>query len=275
MPELPEVETIAHELCSEIKGDIISSVKIFRNNPIIQGDIEKFKLELIGKKIFDVYRRAKYLIFHLKPRCFLISHLRMTGKFIVSQYLSEPSKYNRVWFILKSGRLMIFDDVRCFGTLEIQKKLNDSNSIKKLGIEPLSKEMDTEFFFKKLSNSKREIKSVLLDQKIVAGLGNIYVSEILFRSGIHPESSVCKFRKKDWVKIVNFTREVLEEAIANNGTTISDFRRVDDKTGQFQKFLNVYGKKNEPCTKCGTPIQRIVQQQRSTFFCLECQKFKT
>ena len=274
MPELPEVETIVKELRSEISGDKISTIEIFRSNPIIQGNIEKFKLELKGKEFVDITRRAKYLIFHLKPKSYLIAHLRMTGKFIVRDYLAEPSKYTRVRFILKSRKILFFEDVRCFGTLEIQKNLDDSNSIIKLGIEPLSKEMNPNFFLKKLSKSKREIKSVLLDQKIVAGLGNIYVSEILFGSGIHPQSEVCNLQKKDWGNIVKYTQIILEKALKNNGTTISDFRRIDDKTGKFQQFLKVYGKNNQPCPKCGIPIQRIVQQQRSTFFCLDCQKMK-
>ena len=274
MPELPEVETIVRELRNEISGDKISSVDIFRKNPIVQGDLVKFQQDLNGRKFLDVTRRAKYLIFHLYPRGFLIAHLRMTGKFIVSKYASKPSKYNRLCFHLKSGRILIFDDLRCFGTLEIQKKLDDSKSLFKLGIEPLSKEMHSNYFIKKLSKSKRNIKSILLDQKIVAGLGNIYVSEILFRSCIHPQSAVRKLNEKDWNKIIKYTQIILEEAIKNNGTSISDFRRINDKTGKFQKFLQVYGKKNQPCPKCGIPIQRVVQQQRSTFFCLGCQKMK-
>ena len=274
MPELPEVETIVKELRTEISGEIISNVEILRKNPIIQGNLNKFKLELKGKKILDITRRAKYLIFHLKPKSFLIAHLRMTGKFIVSDYITETTKYTRVLFKLKSNRILIFEDIRCFGTLEIQKKLDNSNSLIKLGIEPLSKEMEPRFFLKKLSKSKREIKSILLDQKIIAGLGNIYASEILFRSCIHPKSQVSNLQKNDWKNIVKFTQTILEEAVKNNGTTISDFRRVDDKTGEFQQFLKVYGKTNQPCPKCGIPIQRIVQQQRSTFFCLECQKIK-
>jgi len=275
MPELPEVETIVKELRNEISGDIISTVEIFRRNPIIQGDLDKFKLELKDKEFLDVTRRAKYIIFHLRPKSFLIAHLRMTGKFIVRDKLVEPSRYTRAWFILKSGRILIFEDIRCFGTLEIQKKLDNSKSLLKLGIEPLSKEMNPRFFLKKLSKSNREIKSVLLDQKIIAGLGNIYVSEILFRSGIHPQSAVCSLKNKDWIKIIKFTQLILKEAVKNNGTTISDFRRVDNKTGKFQQFLKVYGKTNHPCPKCGIPIQRIIQQQRSTFFCLKCQKIKT
>ena len=130
MPELPEVETIVRELSDKIKGEIIASVKIFRSNPIIQGNLEKFKHDLNGKKFLHVTRRAKYLIFHLEPKCFLISHLRMTGKFIVSNSLSIPKTHNRVWFIFRSGKILVFDDIRCFGTLEIQKRLIDSNSLK-------------------------------------------------------------------------------------------------------------------------------------------------
>ena len=274
MPELPEVETIVRELRDEISGDIISSVEIFRSNPIIQGDLLNFQEELKGRKLKNVTRRAKYLVFHFKPKFFLIAHLRMTGKFIVSNRISKPSKYNRVWFNLESGRILIFDDIRCFGTMEIHDTLDDSNSLKKLGIEPLSREMNPNFFIKKFSNSKREIKSVLMDQKIIAGLGNIYVSEILYHSKIHPQSKVKCLIKKDWYKIIKYTQTILEDAINNNGTTISDFRRVDDKTGKFQKFLRVYGKINQPCSRCGILIQRIVQQQRSTFFCSKCQKIK-
>ena len=113
---------------------------------------------------------------------------------------------------------------------------------------------------------------ILLDQKIVVGLGNIYVSEILFRSRINPQLASGKILKKEWTKIIKHTQNILKEAIENNGTTISDFRRVDDKTGAFQEFLQVYGKNNQPCPECGVTIQRIVQQQRSTFFCSECQK---
>ena len=272
MPELPEVETVVRELREEICGDIISSVEIFRSNPIVQVDLDVFQEQLCGREFVNITRRAKFLIFLLKPKRFLLAHLRMTGKFIVSDSLIEPTKYNRVWFNLKSGRLMIFDDIRCFGTLEVYDDLADSKSLQKLGIEPLSNAMTPEYFKKHLASSKREIKSVLLDQTVVAGLGNIYVSEILFRSRIHPQRSTGSITKKEWSLIIKHTKYILKAAIKNNGTTISDFRRVDDKTGKFQQFLQVYEKKEQPCTECGTPIHRIVQQQRSTFFCPECQK---
>jgi len=272
MPELPEVETVVRELRGEICGEIISSVEIFRSNPIVQGDLEAFQKQLTGRKFVDVTRRAKYLIFHLEPGRYLVAHLRMTGKFIVSDPLPRPTKHNRVWFNFKSGRLMIFDDIRCFGTLEIFDDLVESKSLQKLGIEPFSNAMTPDFFNELLSASKREIKSVLLDQKIIAGLGNIYVSEILFRSRIHPQRSSDSIKNKEWPRIIKNTKDILEEAIKNNGTTISDFRRVDEKTGKFQQFLQVYDKKEKPCTECGTPIQRIVQQQRSTFFCPACQE---
>ena len=272
MPELPEVETVVKELREEICGDTILSIDIFRDNPIVQGDLDAFQKKLCGLTILDVSRRAKFLIFHLQPERYLIAHLRMTGKFIVSESLSEPSKYNRVWFHLKSGRLMIFDDIRCFGTLEVYDKLTHSKPLLKLGIEPLSAELNPDFFIKKMSSSKREIKTVLLDQKIVVGIGNIYASEILFRSKIHPQRPAGKLLKKEWVRIVKYTQSILEEAIKNNGTTISDFRRVDDKTGKFQQFLQVYGKHEQACPICEVPILRIVQQQRSTFFCSKCQK---
>ena len=271
MPELPEVETVVRELRGELSGDVITSVEIFRSNPIVQGDCDLFQEQLRGRKFLDVTRRAKYLIFHLQPERYLLAHLRMTGKFIVCDPLPKPSKHNRVLFHLKSRRVMIFDDIRCFGTLEVYDNLADSKSLLKLGIEPLSSDLTSDFFMKRLASSKRAIKTVLLDQKIVVGLGNIYVSEILFRSRIHPQRSAGSIGKKEWPLIIKYTKKILVEAIENNGTTISDFRRVDDKTGKFQQFLQVYDKNNHPCAKCGVPIQRIVQQQRSTFFCPKCQ----
>ena len=272
MPELPEVETVVRELSKKICGDSISSVDIFRNNPIVQGDLEAFQKQLIGRKFKYVKRRAKYLIFYMHPHGFMVAHMRMTGKFIVCDPIDVPSKYNRVWFHLSSGRLMIFDDVRCFGTLEVYEKLSDSKALNKLGIEPFSEDLNVNYFKSKVASSKREIKSILLDQQIIAGLGNIYVSEILFRSKISPLRTSETIRNKEWSQIIKYTQSVLEEAIENNGTTISNFRRVDDKTGKFQKFLKVYDKKEKPCPNCGIPIQRIVQQQRSTFFCPECQQ---
>ena len=155
MPELPEVETVVRELREEICGDIISSVEIFRSNPIVQGDLDRFQEQLCGRKFIDVRRRAKYLIFNLEPTKYLVAHLRMTGKFIVSDPLPEPTKYNRVWFNLESGRQMIFDDIRCFGTLEVYDDLADSKSLQKLGIEPLSKAMSIGYFKKNLGSSKR------------------------------------------------------------------------------------------------------------------------
>ena len=245
---------------------------VFRSNPIVQGDLEAFQQQLSGRTFHDVTRRAKYLIFHLQPSGYMVAHMRMTGKFIVTEPLAEPEKYNRVWFHLGSGRLMIFDDVRCFGTLEFYEKLDDSKALCKLGIEPFADDLNANYFISQLVSSTREVKSILLDQKIIAGLGNIYVSEILFRSKINPRRSAGKIRKTEWSEIIKFTQEVLGEAIENNGTTISDFRRVDDKTGKFQQFLKVYDKNEQPCPDCGVPIQRIVQQQRSTFFCPECQR---
>ncbi len=271
MPELPEVETVVRELNDEICGDSITSVEIFRSNPIVQGDLEAFQNQLIGRSFKYVTRRAKYIVFHLIPSGHMVAHLRMTGKFIVCGSIDVPTKYHRVWFHLNSGKMMIFDDVRCFGTLEFYKKLSDSKALNKLGIEPFSENLTVNYFKSKVASSKREIKSILLDQQIIAGLGNIYVSEILFHSRISPIRITETISQKEWAEIIKYTKSVLKDAIENNGTTISDFRRVDDKTGKFQQFLKVYDKKDQPCTNCGILIQRIIQQQRSTFFCPECQ----
>ena len=272
MPELPEVETIARGLDSSVRGEIIESLEIFRSDPIIQGDLKWFIESLEDRKILGVRRRAKYLLFKLHPFGGLIGHLRMTGKFSLSLQKGDPGLYERVRFHLKSGRVLSFSDLRCFGTLEYVDSLEAWENSKVLGCEPFSDGFDAKWLKKRFSISRREIKPALLDQQLVCGIGNIYASEILFRSRIHPGRKTKRVKLRECKILVEQTRSILEEAIKKNGTSISNFRRIDEKSGEFQNFLRVYRHKEKPCRDCGTPIQRLVQQQRSTFYCPGCQK---
>ena len=272
MPELPEVETVVRGLRSQIVGETIDRVEILHPTLIVQGDRKAFRDRLLERTIHDVTRRAKFLCFHLSPKGYLLGHLRMTGKFVVTE--TEPSldKHQRVRFRFQSGRWMVFSDVRCFGTLEALDTLEESPALANLGLEPLSSKFTPDSLRNPFQRTSRNIKSMLLDQRVVVGIGNIYASEILYRIGVHPERPAQQVRSKERKQLVATTKFVLQEAIAMNGTSISDFRRVDDKTGEFQDFLRVYGKDGSPCPTCGTPIQRIVQQQRSSFFCPACQQ---
>ncbi|MEE2717167.1 MAG: bifunctional DNA-formamidopyrimidine glycosylase/DNA-(apurinic or apyrimidinic site) lyase [SAR324 cluster bacterium] len=272
MPELPEVETVVRGLQSQIVGETFADVEILHPTLIVQGNRDVFREKLQNRTIRQVTRRAKFLCFHLAPTGYLLGHLRMTGKFVIAEAEPSTDKHQRVRFRFQSGRWMIFSDVRCFGTLEMLDTLEDSRALANLGLEPLASEFTPEALRNPLQRTSRNIKSVLLDQRVVVGIGNIYASEILYRIGVHPERPAQQVRPKERKQLVATTKSVLQEAIAMNGTSISDFRRVDDKTGEFQAFLRVYGKDGSPCDTCGTPIQRIVQQQRSSFFCPTCQQ---
>ena len=272
MPELPEVETVVRGLRSQIVGETFAQVEVLHPTLIVQGDRDAFREGLLDCTIRDVTRRAKFLCFHLSPKGYLLGHLRMTGKFIVAETEPPLDKHQRVRFQFQSGRWLVFSDVRCFGTLEVLNTLEESHALANLGLEPLSSDFTPDSLRNPFQRTSRNIKSVLLDQRVIVGIGNIYASEILYRIGIHPERPAQQIRPKERKQLVATTKSVLQEAIAMNGTSISDFRRVDDKTGEFQEFLRVYGKDGSPCGTCGTPIQRIVQQQRSSFFCPTCQR---
>lgn len=271
MPELPEVETVVRGLRSKITNKAITDVTVFRSTPVQSLPDDQFCRLLTGRIIRKVTRRAKYLIFHLEPELYLIGHLRMTGKFIVSPILPKPGKYQRVWFHL-DDLLMIYEDVRCLGTLEICENLEKHPKIQKLGVEPLSQDFNATYLQQCFHKAHREIKSVLLDQSKIAGIGNIYASEILFDIGIHPQKQAGLLTFGELKNLVLSTQKILRKAIRENGTSISDFRRVDDKTGAFQNFLQVYARDGQSCRKCNTVIKRIVQQQRSSFYCPQCQQ---
>ncbi len=271
MPELPEVETIVRELQASVPGRRIEQVRVFRDDAL--GDVppRDFTDGLRGRTIQRVSRRGKYLLFALQPEYYLIGHLRMTGKFVLSEPLSEPHVHHRVWFGLDDGRLLIFQDARCFGTLRLVARLADSVQLAGLGMDPLGRGFTVTWLAEALSHSRAPLKSWLMDQSRIAGLGNIYVAEILFAAGLSPLRPANTLDGAETARLQNATRKILRKAIRKNGTTISDFARVDEKRGEFQSLLQVYGRESDPCPRCATPIARIVQQQRSTFYCSACQ----
>ena len=266
MPELPEVQTIVTGLNEKILNKKI--ISIYENR---KGTVQNF-VEIpiceIGS-IISISRRGKYIILETSNEYKFVIHLRMTGKLIFEKSLEKKSAHERAYFIFEDKTKLIFDDTRTFGKIQIYKKDDKIESLEKLGLEPLSNELTAEYLKKKFENRKSSIKYLLLNQSIIAGLGNIYVCEILFRAKISPQKSGNKLSLKKINLIVKKTKEVLTEAIKFNGTTISDYRSVEDKTGEFQKFLKVYGKKE--CEK-GHQIKRIKQAGRSTYYCPDCQK---
>ncbi len=263
MPELPEVQTIINGLNQKVLGKEIQ--KIIELRP---GTVEwQFPVTSLGN-INLVSRRGKYILLQTALHYKLIIHLRMTGKLIFEKVLSNTSSHSRAEIIFSDKTKLIFDDVRTFGKIQIINSNEKINALQKLGVEPLSDDFNTEYLKNKLNNRIAPIKNALLDQKVIAGLGNIYVAEILFRAKVHPITKANKLKTTELNRIVLETKNVLQEAIKHNGTTISDYRSVEDKTGEFQNFLKVYGKKT---CECGAIIQRIKQAGRSTYFCSECQ----
>ena len=272
MPELPEVETVVRGLQEGVVSRQITSVQVFRNKPITPIKPKIFIKHLAGRTIQSVTRRAKYVLFQLEPPLWLLAHLRMTGKFIVTPPLPKPGRHHRVWFHLSPDLLMVFEDMRCFGTLELIESLEECQKLKQLGVEPLSSALTIRYLQNCFSHSASPIKNLLLNQTKVVGIGNIYASEILFDAHISPVRKGSQLSVAELGKIIHSTQNILRKAIDKNGTSISDFRRVDEQSGEFQNCLKVYGKAEQPCSRCATPIQRMRQQQRSSFYCPSCQQ---
>lgn len=271
MPELPEVETIVRELNATLPGREVRGVEVFRKDALGGVAPAKFQASLAGRRFGPVGRRGKFLLFRLEPESHMVAHLRMTGKFILSAPLPAPQEHHRVWFHLADGQLLIFQDMRCFGTLQVVRNLEDSASLSRLGIDPYAPEFTAAWLAGALAESRTPVKHWLMDQGNVAGLGNIYACEALFGARIAPERPANRVTAEEARRLWKVIRAVLGRAIRKNGTTISDFQRVDEKFGEFQRYLKVYGREGEPCPVCGTPVARLRQQQRSTFYCPACQ----
>ena len=263
MPELPEVQTVVDGLQKSIKDKQIEKIVQHRENTVE----EKIKCQNYGK-VKAVQRRGKFII--IEARVYIIIHLRMTGKLKLVNKNTKPGKYTRAEILFKDDTKLLFDDVRTFGTIAIVQSLENYDSLRNMsGVEPLTDAFDDKYLGKVLKNRKAPIKNLLLNQKIIAGLGNIYACEILYRAKVDPSTSAKKLSLKQIDRIIRQTKIVLKEAIEQKGTTVSDFRGISGKTGQFQKSLQVY--KQEHCN-CGKEIKKIKQAGRSTYYCPKCQK---
>ncbi|MDA3862724.1 MAG: bifunctional DNA-formamidopyrimidine glycosylase/DNA-(apurinic or apyrimidinic site) lyase [Deltaproteobacteria bacterium] len=264
MPELPEVQTIINELSPIIIGKNLVKIEEFRENTLINQQ----KISYLGQ-INTIFRRGKYIIITTDQKLQIIIHLRMTGKLIYTENLTSSSSHMRAHLIFSDHSKLIFDDVRTFGQITIAPLNQQIKSLDILGAEPFSNDFSTEYLWQKFRKRKAPIKNILLNQTIIAGLGNIYVNEILFACQIHPAVPTNSLNKKQIGAIISNTIKILKKAIKYNGTTISDYKRVDNKSGKFQNFLKIYQKTE--CPKCGNPVSRIKQAGRSTFFCYSCQ----
>ncbi|GAA3626868.1 bifunctional DNA-formamidopyrimidine glycosylase/DNA-(apurinic or apyrimidinic site) lyase [Lactobacillus hamsteri] len=272
MPEMPEVETVRRSLVPLIKGKTIEKVTLWYPK-IVSTDHQKFVNELPGKKIIGIDRYAKYLLIRLSDNLTIVSHLRMEGKYHLTSWDDPKDKHDHVQFAFTDGTALRYNDVRKFGRMQLvltgTEKL--TTGIGKLGFEPNSPEFTDEYFIDALRKHKKNIKTTLLDQTIVAGLGNIYVDEVLWQSKIHPLSEANKIPREKVVALRKNINHEIARAIEKHGTTVHTYLDANGETGGFQEFLQVYGHAGDPCARCGTKLEKIKVNGRGTTFCPKCQ----
>ncbi|CYX84954.1 formamidopyrimidine-DNA glycosylase [Streptococcus suis] len=270
LPELPEVETVRRGLNRLVKGKVISKVEV-TYAPMIKTGVDAFCQDLIGQEILDVDRRGKYLLIYLTDHV-LISHLRMEGKYNFFADQVPANKHFHAFFTFIDGSTLIYQDVRKFGTELLGKADVDAYFIsRKIGPEPTEEDFDLEEFAKKLAKSKKPIKSHLLDQSLVAGLGNIYVDEVLFKAKVHPAQTSNQLSTDQVADLRQATIEVLQLGIEKGGSTIRTYKNALGMDGTMQDYLQVYGKTGQACPRCQTEIVKIQLGGRGTHFCPKCQ----
>ena len=276
MPELPEVETVRNTLKNLILHKRIRDIDVYFDKMVRNASIEEFKTALIGKELKDIRRYGKHLVFEYEDQL-LISHLRMEGKYFIKP-LDEPrTKHEHVIFYFTDGTSLRYQDTRKFGTFDLttENELFISSPVSKIGYEPFDERLTVSYLQKKFEKKSIAIKSALLDQTIISGLGNIYVDEVLFLSRVHPETPTKTITKQKLKDIIKNSAFVLKKAIDLGGTTIRSYTDSLGVTGRFQNELFVHTKVGEPCEVCGTIITKIKVNGRGTYYCTKCQKKKT
>lgn len=272
---MPEVETVRRGLNSQVKGKKITNVEI-RYPDLITGDVSQFIEFVTGATITDVGRRAKFLLIHLNNGYTIISHLRMEGRYRISTDPSAIDKHSHAIFTLDNGQKMIYNDVRKFGRMQLWNTddLDNNKSLQKLGPEPLSKTFTFAVLKPRIMRHHKDIKTVLLDQSVMSGLGNIYVDEVLWRAKIHPQTPANHLSDTDIQNIIELSNQEMKRAIEAGGSTIRSYIDATGHKGNMQNSLMVYGKEGTPCPRCGTNIVKIKVGGRGTHFCPTCQVIK-
>ncbi len=271
MPELPEVETVRRVLKTQIVGQIITDIEIRYDN-IIDFDINEFKNNIINKEITDISRLGKYLIFNLSSGA-IISHLRMEGKYFYLPKDIVNDKHTHVIFYLSNGYMLLYNDVRKFGrmTYKNNDEIYTSSPLENVGVDPiLAQNINTDDIYAKIIARKTPIKTTLLSQDIIAGLGNIYVDEVLYSANINPHRLAYTITKDETLAIINESIRILNLAIENKGTTIRSYTSSLNVKGNYQNFLNVHTK-NE-CPHCKSMLIRDKINGRTTYYCKNCQR---
>lgn len=273
MPELPEVETVVRGLREKVVGRIIRKVNIYYENIIEYPDVCSFQEKIKNQKINEINRYGKWIIFVL-DNYYLLSHLRMEGKYFLKPKGTTLEKHEHVSFVLDNDMELRYMDVRKFGKMQLIEKenINKIGPFLEMGLEPWDKKLNTLYLKEKFLGKKLPIKSCLLDQRIIVGIGNIYADEILFLSKINPLKEANSLSLEELERIIDNTKLVLEKAIEKGGTTIRSYTSLNGIHGLFQQELYVHSKEGQKCLICGSDILKIKVGGRGTYYCPKCQK---
>ncbi len=283
MPELPEVETVRRGLAPAMEGAVIIRAEV--NRPDLRWPFpDRMAERLSGQMVTRLRRRSKYILADLASGESLLIHLGMSGRMLISgdplgQFTHRhpaPEKHDHVVFHMSNGARITFNDPRRFGAMDLldTATANHHKLLSSIGPEPLGNDFHETHLVTALKGRNTPIKAALLDQRIVAGLGNIYVCETLYRAGIHPARKAGRISAARTAALVPIIREVLTDAIEAGGSSLKDFKKADGELGYFQHSFDVYGREAEPCKTphCGGTIDRIIQSGRSSFYCPTCQR---
>ena len=271
MPELPEVETTRRGIIPYVADQLIKQI-ILRHKTLRWKIPEEIVNLLPGKRVLSVERRAKYLLFKMKAGT-LILHLGMSGSLRVLTENIAPGKHDHVDIVMANKVILRYTDPRRFGALLwTQDDINKHPLFEHLGVEPLSKLLTSAYLFSQARRRKIAVKSFIMDNKVLVGVGNIYATEALFSAGIKPQKAANEISKAQWNTLIQEIQRILKAAIKKGGTTLKDFTRSDGKPGYFVQQLQVYGRAKKPCIQCGKLLAHARIGQRNTVFCLNCQE---
>lgn len=273
MPELPEVETVRQQLHEHLRGFHITHIDLWKRGREFPSG-SQFTEALVGKRIRAVERRAKLLMWRFEDDSTLIAHLKMTGRFVFVETPYAPQKHDRIRFDLEDPlgerKTVIWADIRQFGFVKLIDEKERQEILKSYGPEPLEHSAAELTAFIPV-NTGRSIKAVLLDQTVIAGIGNIYADEACHRAKILPMRLAQDLTRPERLRLMQCTQAVLRESLAHKGTSANNYVDTNGERGSFVDILRVYGREGEPCTTCATPIQKVTHVQRGTHFCSSCQ----
>ncbi|VEU77857.1 DNA-formamidopyrimidine glycosylase [Mycoplasmopsis columbinasalis] len=275
MPEMPEVITVVRQLEQIVLNKTITKVEVFLDKLLKNSTIQQFELFVIGEKITSMSNVGKFILFELTNDKYIISHLRMTGKYATYHKMRPRMPHDYVVFTFSDNSTLYYNDARQFGTFHIKTKteLFTTEPLHKLGQIPA--QTDPHWFFNKLAKKQVPIKSALLDQNLVLGIGNIYANEVLWELKIHPLTpcnQIASFETAE--QLLTVAQAIMDKATEEGGSSIQSYASLNGKKGNYQNFLKVHTRVNLPCYRCQNPIEKIYVQNRGTYFCSNCQKFK-